>query len=173
MLAAMWIPATGKIEVDKSKGRVAVALHNDFVLYYKWFVERYYGLTIDPPLFGAHVTLGLAELHRKLDFSIANQYKGRKVSFEYSIDIVVGGSRKKHTNFWLRVRSEELETIRNHIKAFDSKNFQGLHITVGNNKNVLVAEEERIKQNNKKRDPSKRDKYSRLAFWRPIIEIRG
>lgn len=166
-----WIAAKGKIEVDKSKGRVAVALNYDFVLYYKWFVERHYGLAIDPPLFGAHVTLGLKDLHRKLDFGIANQYKGETIGFEYSIDVVVGGTRKRYTNFWLRVRSERLETIRRHIRAFDSANFQGLHITVGNNKNVLIAEDERIKQNKKCRRPDRIDKYSRLAFWRPMIEI--
>lgn len=144
----MWLPTGGKINVDKSKSRVAVEMPIDFVWYYKWFIERKYGFCIDQPTFGAHVTLGYTKLHPKLDFTIAKQYHGKKVKFEYSNDIIVGGQGKGFLNFWLRVQSEELEKIRRHIKAFDNKNFEGIHVTIGNTK------------------------ACKRPFWRPLIEIR-
>lgn len=143
-----WIKSVGRVEVDKGKDRVAVALPIDFVWYYKWFIERKYGFCIDQPTFGAHITLGYKKLHPKLNFEIAKQYQGKRIEFEYSNNIVVGGQAKGFHNFWLHVRSEELDKIRRHIRAFDNKDFQGVHITIGNTK------------------------VCKRPFWRPMIEIK-
>lgn len=175
-----WLKTQGVISVEREFDRVVVNLPLDFIYYYKWFCERYTHLKIDQPTFGSHVTLGIKQIHPKLNFNTADQYEGDIVEFEYSNRVRIGGWRAGFLNFWVPVRSPKLEKIRKHIRAFDNKDFQGLHVTIGNNK-AIVALDKKIRKDRaqgitaKRLPPHMQDRkeYSVLEFWPPLIEVRN
>lgn len=170
-----WLKTSGYISVEKEFGRVVLNLCPDFCAYYKWFVERRYRLMLNEATFGPHVTLGNTAIHKKLRFDIASPFHGQRVNIEYLNDIKIGGYSKGFLNFWMHVRSTELDQLRYAIKAFDNKDFQGIHVTIGNNKGFAAQESARLKYREKvapKRGHEFVKEYPIGEFWPPLIEVR-
>ena len=127
------IKSSGIIFV-KPHDKICLKLSNDFVNYYKWFLERKFWRLLCCPKFGAHITLGLQSIHPNIDWKKAFNFKGEVHDFEYSPYIYIGGRRKNtFRNFYLKVKSPSLSGIRNALQIPDDSE---LHVTIANTKNL-------------------------------------
>lgn len=125
-----WLKAKGTLRWRNNTLRIE--FNNDFVNFYKWFIERYYCFFIHAPMHGGHISVWLHTKHgqmSKLAFESIKEYLDHDVDFEYNINIRVGGFTKRHRNFLIDVRSKKLKKITN-ILGID----QNFHITVANTK---------------------------------------
>lgn len=97
---------------------------NDIGVYYRHWVKKQFGLFLNPPAYGCHITV--------LDgrSNIADEYKhnwekhlGRSICLYYSPEIY------QHWKFWcLPVVSDDVKMIRRELGFFDEK---PLHVTIG------------------------------------------
>ena len=123
----MIISDKAQIEVSQNK-IVANLLNNSFIHYYRQlaymeFPNLKYGLSL--PRYGSHITIARKPLD-EFDFSKAQKYKDRKVSFSLdSTQIYLGGFAKNFVGFYVRIQSEEMEEIRK-----DNPRFLGCIIPV-------------------------------------------
>lgn len=126
-----WLKSYGTLHVGNDVVRIAVS--DDFAKYYRTFVDKEVRLFTGLPAHGSHITIYRNKLHgkipeHKLEF-LKKQYYKKIISFEYNIDIIEGGAFKKFKNWYMKVRSSELDDI---VSFLDIK--QDFHITICNTK---------------------------------------
>jgi hypothetical protein len=129
-----WIKSAGKLEIDQKNGRICVSLNHDFCNYYLWFICREFKILPSTPRFGGHVTVALEKIHGELPYNLARTWAGKYVDFEYNPDIIVGGGKKGHTNFWIKVRSAKIKQLKKDLGIKDTPGYLGLHCTLANDK---------------------------------------
>ena len=83
-------------------------------------------------MFGAHVTLASRKHHNNVNWELAHQqYHNKKIEFDYSEDIYVGGRKKGFRMFYVKVFSAEIDEIKKDIGVVEDGEYRGLHITIG------------------------------------------
>lgn len=136
-LCNIWLQSQGELVVNN--GNIRLAVSNDFILYYKTFVDKTFRMFTHTPAHGAHITITNPNIHKNVDREyfkfLKNFYKNRSISFQYNPHIFVGGYTKNFLNFYMKVKSIELENICKRIKIDQGDN---LHITISNTKNGVV-----------------------------------
>lgn len=125
----------GRIEISPNREGVRkerpdlliVKVSNDVSRYYRWFIEKRYGLELDPPCFGSHISV--LDGRKAIVKSVANQ------QYLKSIDnkpITIKFNPDSLYRVWhficLKVEEEELNVIR---KTLGFTTTDKLHITVG------------------------------------------
>jgi hypothetical protein len=131
-----WIKSAGKLKIDQKNGRICVDLNFDFANYYLWFICREFKILPSTPRFGAHITVALEKIHGQLPYTLARTWAGKYIDFEYNPDIIVGGGKKGHTNFWIKVRSEKIKKLKKDLNIKDKADYLGLHCTIANTKSA-------------------------------------
>jgi len=155
----IWFKSHGYLKINRG-GNVEVSVSRDLAPYYLWFVKRElnhgfrYRLGDDKnsedPFFNRY-GMGIVEVYENLnpshitvvskknrsgvDFGRVKKYVGRRFDFEYSAEIKVGGWKSSFWNFYLPVRSIEIEGFRGDCGVKMGNN-GFLHITLGNTKNL-------------------------------------
>ena len=130
------IKSCGKLKV-KYGDKVYLDLHQDIIEYYKWFLKRELWTRFSGPKHKAHVSLALKNIHGKINWGFAKSLEGKVYNFEYDPDFITGGlTKNKFRNYYLRVFSSELETIK---KRMGIKDNSMLHITFANTKNIRLT----------------------------------
>lgn len=130
-----WLPVIGKLEIDGMN--VRIRLPNDFVAYYKQFVDKHQMYFTNFPAHGAHVTVASVKTHpnlKKNNIAFArNTYINVPIRLEYNPDIIIGGLTKDFRNFFVQVRGEALEQL---VRILDIKEpNRRFHATICNTKN--------------------------------------
>jgi hypothetical protein len=126
----------GKLKVNMNPQRIVVELDSDFIRYYLWFIKREYWIDLHTPLYGAHITITNPKLHSNVNYNLAKKkYDGKVVSFKYDVNPVRGGLTKGFVMFYLRVFSDQIESIKNDLNVVEHDGYKGMHITLGTNKN--------------------------------------
>ncbi|MEO6303505.1 MAG: hypothetical protein ABIP51_10040, partial [Bacteroidia bacterium] len=113
----MFIESKGKIVfdplVEKQKDNkpfwAMVMLDGDICLYYLWWLEKRFGLKLQKPLWGPHISFIRGE-ETGLWNLIKEKYNGKDINFIYDLNVKSNG---KH--WWLRVTCEELKDIREEL----------------------------------------------------------
>lgn len=129
-----WVKAKGVVVVEPYAKRIALSLGFDFINYYAWILEHHYKEAYHYPKHGAHVTIANEVHHKNINYKKAKQFAGKWVEFEYSVDFCIGGARKGFKNFWLKVRSPEIEKIKKELEIYDGPGYLGLHATIAHSK---------------------------------------
>ncbi len=112
----MWFTSTGLLEFNqrtlagKRSNRswyASLVCSGDLQSYYCWLAARS-GILLERPAFGAHVSIIKEQPRRNIEDWDA--IKCRTIQFQYSNDILTDGEY-----WWLSVRSQELDQLRNHF----------------------------------------------------------
>ncbi len=130
--------STGVVSVEPSKGRIVLNVSNDFIGYYKWFIERRYWIRMGTPLHNAHATIYSTKHHTKVNWDNAVYYHGKEIKFEYDECIVEGGYAKGFLMYYLRVYSQEIDQMKKRLGIIESSRWKGSHVTICNGKNSSV-----------------------------------
>lgn len=118
-----------------------VQFDDDFCDYYRWFIKKEFGLYLNPPLRGTHVTLindRLSDFSEGVDIdSIDNKL------VEIYYDPVNIRSNGEH--WWINAESKDIEDLREGLGLSRTPYF-GLHITIGyaTGYNLEISEYTRI-----------------------------
>jgi len=107
---------------------VIVKVNDDIVEFYSWFLEREFGIKLQRPAFGAHVSLirGEKPTNEKKWEDAQKKWEGTQLKLKYWSPPRTNG---KH--WWLRLSDEsELENIREEI-GYSKKGMWILHLTIG------------------------------------------
>jgi len=131
-----WLRSQGTLEAKSDVVRISVSL--DFILFYKSLIDKEFRMFSHTPAHGAHISLFLPKIHGKLleekSKFLRQFYKGKIINFEYDPDIQIGGRTKNFMNFYMMVRSLEIDNICNYLGNDQAKN---AHITLSNTKNKV------------------------------------
>lgn len=122
--------------------RVAmVKFDGDMAEYYAWFIGRRYGLTLNRPLRGAHVTFvndSIKEIkggERKWE-EVRAKWDGKEIDVIINTDVRTNGE-----HWWMKAdQTPEFWQIREELGL--GRPFWGLHMTIGysNSKNIEHSE---------------------------------
>lgn len=132
-MTTQWAQTTGRIiynpnRPDKKKVRAADDWHlilkvdNGISEYYRWWLQKRFGLYTNPPTWGCHVTVCDAR-QKPGNPAVWRAYEGDLITIEYSPVIY------QAWKFWcLPVRSNELTFMQKEL-GYSPKS--DLHITIG------------------------------------------
>lgn len=120
----------GTLSVEPHKGRIVLNVSSDFVHYYASFLVKRYWILMNTPMHGSHITVYSEKHHKKVDWKKALQYHKQEIEFEYDEDMVEGGFTKGFIMFYIKIFSQELETIKKRLKIVDGPYYKGLHLTI-------------------------------------------
>jgi len=105
---------------------VIIQLSDDTSDYYRWFVEKRYGLKLQRPAWGSHISVirGEETTQEKWN-SYKKEYDGKPVKFTHQSELRSNG---KH--WWIRIISEEAKDLRENM-GYPRDGLWGLHLTIG------------------------------------------
>lgn len=121
----------GKIIYDPVAGKaknswwVIVECPKDILDYYHHWIKKDLDLTLNKPLFGAHISVVRGEEPPLEKQELWRKYHEKEIEFEYSHDIETEGEY-----YWLRVQCEELNELRRELGLEETVQF-GFHLTIG------------------------------------------
>lgn len=136
----MWFKAKGIIKYDPYRGKMksktdwwAVANTDaEITRYYRWWVYNRYWLKLDPPSWGAHVSIIRGEKPEPHLMHLWKKYDGHEIEYEYNHNVrqsgdTTGGDRPDC--FWfVDVKCPFLKQIRDELNRPSNWNF---HLTIG------------------------------------------
>lgn len=127
-----WLTSYGRLQIIGRNIRLMVS--QDLLRFYKSFVDKEFRIFSNSPAHGAHVTIVNQKIHKNWNAASVNEvrkeFNNRPIKFFYNPNIVVGiGKDKSFANFWMHVKSAELDRI---IQILDVK--QDFHLTISNTK---------------------------------------
>lgn len=94
--------------------------------YYSWFIEKRYGIKIQRPAFGNHISLVRGEETTEDKWEMfKNKYDGKPVKFYHDSELRTNG---KH--WWIRIISEESKDMREEMGYSRDPQFP-FHLTIG------------------------------------------
>ena len=130
-----WIKIQGQVQCKPNRQNVRkkraheedlsiVKVANDIGALYRWLLEKQYGIKLDPPAFGCHVTILDGRRPVKADKeSILKSIDKKNITLEYSPYIY------RHWEFFaVKVKSNALNEIRTSLGHQPTDTF---HITIG------------------------------------------
>jgi hypothetical protein len=110
------------------KTTALVLLNDDLTKFYAWMIERRYGIRLNQPLRGSHVSFindRMNNAYQKDRYQeIREMYEGKEVNFFYDPDV-----RTNAEHWWLKVTSNDLLHLRDKIGI--GRPYFGLHLTIG------------------------------------------
>jgi 2'-5' RNA ligase len=124
-----WIQFEGKLKYGKGN-RVVADVSPELTRLYRSFIPKH--IKINIPRYYPHITVVRGKHETPANLKAWGKHDWKKIKFEYSPDIQFG-----RTYIWLKVRSKEIEEIRNELGlsgCFDR--FKGYHITIANMKKL-------------------------------------
>lgn len=113
--------------------RVAmVNIPGDVDAYYRWLINRRYGIVLNNPVRGAHITfindkLDINNPHYKTYEQELKQFNKKEITVLLNPKVI----RTDDIRWWIQAKSEELLDIREQL-GFNRKPHYGLHLTIGN-----------------------------------------
>jgi len=131
----MWVTGTGIVVYSPhrpgirkiqrhSPWWVIVEIDKELSRYYRWWIEKRFGLRLQVPTWGTHITV--VSDRDKIEPEYLNQWKmfdRQQLSFEYNVAV------EQHWKFWtLNVKSDVLTQMR---KDLGLTRHHSLHITIG------------------------------------------
>lgn len=131
----MWLKGTGKLIYNPNRPGMKkvqrlspwwliVDVDNNIGKYYRYWIQRQWGLVLQAPTWGTHITL--SNDRDVIDPKYQHHWKkfqGKKIDFEYSVVI------EQHWKFFvLPTRCERFNEIRHELGIFHDHPF---HITIG------------------------------------------
>ena len=125
-----WIKSYGTLQVRDDAIRLMVSM--DFIKYYKQFVDKQFRIFSDCPAHGGHITISNKKINKNLSHKAYKHWNNKKVYFEYNTNINVGGQSKGFMNFWMNIKSTELDAL---LKQMGIS--QNLHLTISNTKSGI------------------------------------
>ena len=121
--------STGKLEINNG---LRIVCGYDFIQYYKWLIEKSFWNTkkFQLPAHGSHITLLNPKIHKKFTYEPALPHIGKDISFSYNpLDVY-----ESKVNFWLPIKCEFAEKLKNMCGVVENANYWGLHLTICNRK---------------------------------------
>lgn len=102
---------------------IVANLSGDFYKYYSWFFKKTFGLCLEPPPFGPHITIADGRKHLQCDFQKIMDLDGR------TIKVAIHPDPYLYWRFFaLQVKSKELELISKSLGLTCNREF---HVTLG------------------------------------------
>lgn len=126
------LKATGTLSVEPHKGRIVLNVSSDFVHYYASFLVKRYWIVMNTPMYGSHITVYNEKFHKTVNWKKALRFHKKEIEFEYDEDMVEGGFTKGFIMFYMKVFSQELEKIKQHLNIQEGPKYKGLHLTIAN-----------------------------------------
>lgn len=101
-------------------------ISNDFSYYYQWFLDKRFGIKLEPPPFGCHITInnGREEINIKKNKTYLDELNNKVLTVNYDPSKIY----RKWEFFCLPVYSKELHDIRKNLNLPCVPFF---HITLG------------------------------------------
>lgn len=124
------------------KKTAMVSIEGDIALYYSWFLEKRYNLTLNRPLRGAHVTI-ISDRESDMNYKweeVKAKWDGKEIEVTLSVDPRTDG---KH--WWLNVPEEErieIHSIRQELGL--ERPYFGLHLSLGHANDKVIEHSEYI-----------------------------
>lgn len=103
-----------------------IELKDDYYSLYSWFLEKEYGVKLNKPLRGSHLTVINDIVDNKTYLKAKELFEGKEVTF-YVDTTNVRANEKGH--WWLKVYSDDAQNIRNVMGLGES--YFGFHLTIG------------------------------------------
>lgn len=137
---------TKKHELQGAWKKTSMVLFDgDIVEYYQWFLMKNYGLKLNKPLRGAHVTFisdRFSEIYGETEEEKQQNWNAVKLKWEgkeIPVNLLLS-PRTDAKHWWLNVSEEhriELQGIRHELGL--GRPYFGMHLTIGyaNEKNIL------------------------------------
>ena len=114
-----------------------IVLNDDTSSYYSWFLRKRFGLHLNPPIRGSHLTVVNDRIQGNEDMEKYVKGKelwhGKDIEFTYDSDV-----RTDEVSWWLPVKSEMSIQVRNDCGL--GKAFYGFHLTIGRADHPLMIE---------------------------------
>ena len=132
---SVWLKASGTLLIEAGYARIK--LDDDFIHYYRKLLLEYYGelpQDLQLPKHGAHITIVSHKIHGDIDTTCLDCYHGDIVEFDYSPEILKGGT--KFATYYAPVECFFAEFIKRKLGIVEN-NFLGLHICICNNKTLI------------------------------------
>ena len=127
----IWLKSQGNLIVKD--GSIRLMVSHDFIKYYKSLIDKEVKMFTHTPAHGAHITVYREDKSGKLDPEkaafIKKFQKNRPIVFEYNIEIIMGGLTKDFRNWYMKVRSIQLDEIAKYLGIN-----QDFHLTISNTK---------------------------------------
>ena len=134
--------SVGKLVYDPYRGDMKnrtewwciIELDREITRYYRYWVQRRYGIELFQPSWDAHISVVRGEMPRTEELrDLWGKYRGERIEFEYGIDPCKGGAENtKHDNagmFWMVdvvcPRASEIRT------ELGLRTFYSYHLTIG------------------------------------------
>lgn len=131
--------STGKLIYDPDrpglteKWWIVLNIPKDIVYYYRWLVKKYTGFILQPPSWGAHISI--VKGIKPKNTNLWKKYNLKHIKFTYTNDIRWSGDTMSHQypyKFWfIDAYSNELLEIRQELGYYNYPNHK-FHITIGN-----------------------------------------
>lgn len=118
---------TAKHKKQSSWKRTAIVKFNDDLhLFYSWLLDRRFGLILNQPLRGTHITIISDIVDDDLYSQARTVFNNKEITFYYDpVNI-----RSNGTHWWINAQSDDVSNIRRSI-GLDPTPYFGLHITIG------------------------------------------
>lgn len=108
---------------ENNQGWLILQCDRDISLYYCWFIQKKFGIKLQQPRLGSHITIVRGEVLSHLERW--NAYQGHTIEFHYSNEVK---SNSKH--WWLDVHSHCLMSIRQELGLNPQPQYN-FHLTIG------------------------------------------
>lgn len=118
--------------VKHENGNLRVYTSLDFIMYYKWHLERQVRVKFGLPMHQAHLTIVNKKIHGVVDTSLLENWNNTQIIINYSPYIFVGAQTKNYRIFMLRCHSNMLDYIANDLNVSKPHHW---HFTIANTKN--------------------------------------
>lgn len=105
---------------------VIIKFDGDIDQYYSWYIHKIYGIRLNKPLRGSHVTIINDIVDDEIYLQAKEIFDGKEISVEYDPEQV----RTNDKHWWINVKSEDSENIRVAM-GLNPYPYFGFHLTLG------------------------------------------
>lgn len=105
---------------------VIAKIEGDIVKYYNWFLQKRFGLVLNKPLRGAHITI-VNDRMTEEQYDLGRIYDNKELTFLYDPNDIRGND---NGHWWINVKCDEVAIIRETMKLEPIPYFR-LHLTLG------------------------------------------
>lgn len=116
----------------------------DLPLYYAWFIKKRFGLSLNKPLRGSHVTFISDKMCREVFEQGKSIFDGKTIKFYIDPE-----PRSNGEHWWLRVYCPEIESVRESM-GLSREPFFNLHFTIGHATAWRIQDSEYVLENCKR-----------------------
>jgi hypothetical protein len=120
------LPISGNKEKMFKDWWSIVTIEGDVDNYYRWFLQKRYGLKLQRPAWGSHISfIRGEEVSKEIWDTFKSKLSGTEIEFEYESEPKSNG-----IHWWLTVHCDRLKDIREEMGLPRSGKW-GLHLTLG------------------------------------------